>query len=65
MGYKGMICYNIKTSKFIISRHIIHDESQFPYKLKTILNDRDIQGSQFKSQTPIVVQVPIPGIPMP
>lgn len=32
MGYKGVICYDLKTKKCIISRHVIHDETIFPFK---------------------------------
>ena len=63
MGYKGVICYNITIGKFIISKHIIHDESQFPYKLKTVLQNKDIKGSQIQSHTLVVIQAPIPELP--
>lgn len=32
LGYKGVICFHPKSSKFIISRHVIHNEDLFPYK---------------------------------
>lgn len=30
-GYKGFICYNPVSSKFIVSRHVVFNESSFPY----------------------------------
>lgn len=30
--YKGVICYNLQSKKFILSRHVIYDESVFPAK---------------------------------
>ncbi|KAK9937705.1 hypothetical protein M0R45_014477 [Rubus argutus] len=30
-GYKGYICYNPRTKKCIISRHVFFDETLFPY----------------------------------
>ncbi|KAI5332351.1 hypothetical protein L3X38_022480 [Prunus dulcis] len=32
MGYKGVLCYNCSTNRFVISRHVIHDESVYPFK---------------------------------
>ncbi|KAI5325748.1 hypothetical protein L3X38_034822 [Prunus dulcis] len=32
MGYKGVLCYNCSTQRFVISRHVIHDESVYPFK---------------------------------
>lgn len=26
MGYKGVLCYNCSTQRFVISRHVIYDE---------------------------------------
>ncbi|KAI5354359.1 hypothetical protein L3X38_007254 [Prunus dulcis] len=31
-GYKGVLCYDIVTDKFVISRHVIHDKSVWPFK---------------------------------
>lgn len=31
MGYKGVICYNPKTRKCVVSRHVLFDEMMFPY----------------------------------
>lgn len=59
-GYKGVICYNTTTQKFIISRHVVHDESIFPFKQ----SESSIQSSTFSScdpssftASPIVVSV--------
>ncbi|KAI5330225.1 hypothetical protein L3X38_029623 [Prunus dulcis] len=32
MGYKGVLCYNCSTQRFVISRHVIHDELVYPFK---------------------------------
>ncbi|KAI5321499.1 hypothetical protein L3X38_030570 [Prunus dulcis] len=32
MGYKGVLCYNCSTQRIVISRHVIHDESVYPFK---------------------------------
>lgn len=34
-SYIGYKCYDIRTTKFIISRHVIFDESQFPFHSST------------------------------
>lgn len=34
MGYKGVACYNISSGKLVISRHVVHDEDVFPYRIK-------------------------------
>lgn len=31
LGYKGVICYNLAHNKLWISRHVIHDETCFPF----------------------------------
>ncbi|KAM1541869.1 hypothetical protein ACFX15_011235 [Malus domestica] len=59
LGYKGVVCYNVETRKMILSRHVIHDESVFPY---TILHSTKVSDSSKTSsitQRPIVVQIPI------
>lgn len=35
MGYKGVIFYNMTTRELIFSRHVIHDELVFPYKVQS------------------------------
>ncbi|PRQ54449.1 hypothetical protein RchiOBHm_Chr1g0313681 [Rosa chinensis] len=31
LGYKGVFCYNIEKNKLWMSRHVVHDETIFPY----------------------------------
>lgn len=62
MGYKGVICFNIITRKLILSRHVIHDESMFPYKIQSTVSTNEIQHVQSKIQRPIIVQMPIPSV---
>lgn len=33
LGYKGLFCYSITHNKLWMSRHVIHDESIFPFSL--------------------------------
>lgn len=35
-GYKGVLCYKQVTSKFLFSRHAVHDESIFPFTKKIL-----------------------------
>lgn len=44
MGYKGVICYDIKSRKFIVSRHAVHDEDVYPFKYTvwSIVNNNTI-----------------------
>ncbi|KAM1028031.1 hypothetical protein ACFX1Q_040675 [Malus domestica] len=36
-GYKGVMCYHPQTRKFIISRHVIHNEDVFPCKISSAI----------------------------
>ncbi|CAL2254016.1 unnamed protein product [Prunus armeniaca] len=38
MGYKGVLCYNCTTHRFVISRHVIHDELVYPFKHPSTLH---------------------------
>ncbi|KAI5339260.1 hypothetical protein L3X38_018532 [Prunus dulcis] len=31
-GYKGVICYNSHSGRLFLSRHVVHDETVFPFK---------------------------------
>lgn len=31
LGYKGVICYSIEQNRLWISRHVVHDETSFPF----------------------------------
>lgn len=61
MGYKGVICFHRQSRKFIISRHVIHDETLFLYK------NVDLARAQVSSNTHtsrssgslIVVTIPV------
>lgn len=58
MGYKGVICFDLKTRKYIISRHVIFDESCFPTKI-TQKHTRIHQHRQ-ESQKFLFVLIPVP-----
>ncbi|KAM2874298.1 hypothetical protein COP2_017588 [Malus domestica] len=58
MGYKGVICFDLKTRKYIISRHVIFDESCFPAKLPqqhTVIDQHQQASQQFM---PVLIPVP-------
>ncbi|KAI5333017.1 hypothetical protein L3X38_023146 [Prunus dulcis] len=59
-GYKGVICYNTTTHRFLLSRHVVHDEGVFPFgHSKPSLPSSNISScpsSSFKAP-PIVVSI--------
>ncbi|KAI5327629.1 hypothetical protein L3X38_027025 [Prunus dulcis] len=59
-GYKGVICYNTSTHRFLLSRHVVHDENVFPFgNSQSALPSSNISScpsSSFKPP-PIVVSV--------
>ncbi|CAL9014239.1 unnamed protein product [Prunus brigantina] len=58
-GYKGVICYNRSTSRFVVSRHVIHDETVFPFKSQSISADSvPISCSSQTQPLPICVSLP-------
>ncbi|KAI5353156.1 hypothetical protein L3X38_006049 [Prunus dulcis] len=58
-GYKGVICYNRSTSRFVVSRHVIHDESVFPFKSHSISADSVPVSCSSKPQPlPVCVSLP-------
>lgn len=60
MGYKGVICYNFKSRKLIISRHIVFYETIFPYT-KYYCQDQTQKGDiSVSSARRMVIPVPIP-----
>lgn len=54
-GYKKVLCYNIQTKKFIISKSVIHDEDVFPFN--QVYEPREIQKSSGPS---VVVHINVP-----
>lgn len=60
MGYKGVICYDIHSRKFIISRHVIHDGDVYPFKLASGTKGVNSGISQKSYQKYIAIQMPIP-----
>lgn len=56
-GYKGVVCYNTGNNKLIISRHMIHDESVFPYKLQGLTVIGNTSKAQFTRISPVIIQV--------
>lgn len=62
MGCIGVTCYNIVTRKLILSRHVIHDESMFPYKIQSTASANGTHHVQPIMQKPIVIQM-LPSVP--
>lgn len=58
-GYKGVIYYDISTRKLVLSRHVIHDESVFPFKLNSRNHSGNLVGSQNSHSSLVVIQLPI------
>ncbi|KAI5353974.1 hypothetical protein L3X38_006868 [Prunus dulcis] len=58
-GYKTVLCFNMLTGKFVVSRHVLHDETVFPFANKM---SSSVSGSfHGNSRTPLVlVSIPIP-----
>lgn len=55
MGYKGGICYDIHSRKFIISWHVIHDKDVYPFKQFFGTNGVDLGVSQRSNQNRIAI----------
>ncbi|CAL9012449.1 unnamed protein product [Prunus brigantina] len=58
-GYKGVLCFNMLTGKFVVSRHVLHDERVFPFanKMSSFASGSSHGNSQ---TTPVLVSIPIP-----
>ncbi|CAL8169438.1 unnamed protein product [Prunus armeniaca] len=58
LSHKGVYCYNMLNQKLHISRHVIHDESLFPFKL---LKSPPISTTVASSnQRPVNISVTLP-----
>lgn len=57
MRYKWVICYNPKTGKYIISRHIIFDETMFPST--KVSRSLTVEQSEVMSSKPVSVLIPV------
>lgn len=55
-GHKGVLCYNLVTSKFLISRHVVHDESIFAFTKKILSSS--VNTIKSSSTTPIIISLP-------
>lgn len=58
MGYKGVICYEIKSRKFIMSRHVTHDEDVYPFQLLCQSGSRSISKSTPETQSSVIIHLP-------
>lgn len=57
-GYKGVLCFNLLTDKFVLSRHVLHDEIVFRFANKM---SSSVWGSSHGNSktTPVLVSIPI------
>ncbi|KAB2630096.1 hypothetical protein D8674_007615 [Pyrus ussuriensis x Pyrus communis] len=61
-GYKGVICYNLQTKKFILSRHVCFDESLFPAKMAQHTRPARLDRHEEQEQprdAPVMVSIPV------
>ncbi|KAI5314222.1 hypothetical protein L3X38_043398 [Prunus dulcis] len=58
-GYKGVLCFNMLNGKFVVLRHVLHDETVFPFANKM---SSSVSGSFHGNSrtTPVLVSIPIP-----
>lgn len=57
-GYKGYICYNATLKKCIISRHIIFEETIFPYALTSPIVTKSSLQTSYTSQRQSIYNSP-------
>lgn len=58
MSYMGVSCYNISFGKLVISRHVVHDEEVFPYRIKQSSASQQCTSSHQQNSRPIMIQLP-------
>ncbi|CAL9022675.1 unnamed protein product, partial [Prunus brigantina] len=56
-GYKGVICYNLHTRKFVISRHVVHDENCYLFQGFTE-SGSTLSSMSSSTTAPLVISVP-------
>ncbi|CAL8167719.1 unnamed protein product [Prunus armeniaca] len=61
-GYKGVICYNRDSGRLCLSRHVVHDETVFPFKL---MNSTHTSSSSRVPRSPMLLPVVLPVAPAP
>ncbi|CAL2270719.1 unnamed protein product [Prunus armeniaca] len=59
MGYKGILCFNMSTSKLLVSRDVVHDEIMFPFKQGVPVLGSSSSSVASTSSAPISVVLPI------
>ncbi|KAM1097338.1 hypothetical protein ACFX15_014263 [Malus domestica] len=57
-GYKGVVCYDLSSTKLVLSRHVVHDETTFPFKTRLQLSSGKLSKVQSTTMSPIIVQIP-------
>lgn len=45
LGYKGYICYHVPSKRMIISRHVIFDESRYPFSIEKSSSHHNVISS--------------------
>lgn len=67
-GYKGFVCYNPTSRKYIVSRHVFFDETSFPYavdKVKTSPSSTSSNQSQQNIRSSCLLQTQSQVLPSP
>ncbi|CAL2257491.1 unnamed protein product [Prunus armeniaca] len=61
-GYKEVICYNRDSGRLFLSRHVVHDETVFPFKHQ---HSTHTSSSSPVPSSPLLLPVVLPTSPAP
>ncbi|KAI5328858.1 PREDICTED: Retrovirus-related Pol poly from [Prunus dulcis] len=57
-GYKGVLCFNLLTDKFVLSRHVLHDEIVLVFRFANKMSSSVWGSSHGNSKTtPVLVSI--------
>lgn len=59
LGYKGVVCYHRLSKRLFIFRHVVHDETVFPFHQQPIVH-RGHDGLSSSQVHPIIVPCVLP-----
>ncbi|PRQ57095.1 putative RNA-directed DNA polymerase [Rosa chinensis] len=60
LGYKGVFCYNVEKNKLWMSRHVVHDETIFPYHITPASKSTASSSSSRPCQSSASYQYSVP-----